>query len=237
MKPPGFVPGRRYPTILWVHGGPMGQYDWSFDFRAQLFAANGYLVVLPNYRGSTGFGQEFALGIWKSWGEKDYEDNLAAVDWAIARGLADPERLGVGGWSYGGMVTNHVITKTDRFDAAITGAGAALYVTNYGHDQYQLWWEKELGFPWEEESRALWERLSPFNDVEKVTTPTLILCGEDDWNVPVINSEQLYQALRRLGKAETLLVVYPGEPHTLYTPSYEEDRFERYLGWFEKYVR
>ncbi len=128
-----------------------------------------------------------------------------------------------------------MITKTNRFRAAITGASATLYVANYGHDQYQRWWERELGLPWKPETRALWEKLSPFNRVEAVETPTLILCGEKDWNVPVINSEQLYQALRRLG-VTTRLVVYPGEDHEIDTPSYVKDRFERYLDWLARYV-
>jgi len=225
-----------YPAVLWIHGGPQAQYDWRFDFEAQLFAAQGWLVVLPNPRGSTGRGQEFTLGIWRAWGEPDSEDVLAALDHAIARGLADPQRLGVGGWSYGGMLTNHVITRTPRFAAAISGASATLYAANYGHDMYQRWWEGELGLPWEPESRALWERLSPFYRLDSVVTPTLVLCGEDDWNVPVLNSEQLYLALRRIGKAETLLVVYPGQSHTLTVPSYEKDRLERYLGWFERHL-
>jgi dipeptidyl aminopeptidase/acylaminoacyl peptidase len=237
--PPSPPPAPRsppYSAVLWIHGGPQAQHDWRFDFEAQLFAARGWLTVLPNPRGSTGRGQEFTLGIWQKWGEPDSEDVLAALDHAIARGLADPERLGVGGWSYGGMLTNHVITRTPRFAAAISGASATLYTANYGHDMYQRWWEGELGLPWEPESRALWERLSPFYRLDRVVTPTLILCGEDDWNVPVLNSEQLYLALRRIGKAETLLVVYPGQPHTLSVPSYEKDKLERYLGWFGRYL-
>lgn len=235
VKPPDFDPGVRHPTILWIHGGPQAQYDYRFDFLAQLLAARGYLVLLPNPRGSTGYGQEFCLGIWRSWGEKDYEDVMAAVDHAIGLGWADPDRLGVGGWSYGGMLTNHVISKTTRFEAAITGASATLYVANYGHDHYQRWWENELGLPWEPESRRLWERLSPFNRVDRIRTPTLIVGGEKDWNVPIINSEQLYQALRRLGRT-TQLVVYPGEDHSIDTPSYVKDRYERYLAWFSRFV-
>ncbi|NHZ73566.1 MAG: prolyl oligopeptidase family serine peptidase, partial [Nitrospirae bacterium] len=188
IKPPGFEKGTHYPTVLRLHGGPQAQYDFSFYFEQQLFAANGYLVLMPNPRGSTGYGQEFCLGIWQAWGEPDYEDVMAAVDDAIERGWTDPDRLAVSGWSYGGMLTNHVITKTDRFKAAATGASATLYVVNYGHDQYQRWWENELGLPWEPESRALYEKLSPYNRVENVVTPTLILGGEKDWNVPIINS-------------------------------------------------
>ncbi len=234
FKPPDFNPSLRYPTLLRIHGGPVAQFDFSFNFEAQLFAANGYCVVLVNPRGSSGYGQDFSLGIWKNWGDKDFEDVMAGVDYAIAKGYADPDRLGVGGWSYGGILTNYVITKTDRFKAAITGASEVLYVANYGHDHYQLQWEKELGLPWK--NRETWERLSPFNSVENIVTPTLIMGGEKDWNVPVLNSEQLYQALRRMGRT-TQLVVYPGESHGIRRPSFQKDRYERYLAWYGKYVK
>jgi dipeptidyl aminopeptidase/acylaminoacyl peptidase len=234
VKPPGFETSRRHPTVLRIHGGPVAQYDYGFHFEAQLYAANGYLVVLPNPRGSSGYGQEFSLAIWQDWGGRDCEDVMAAVDHAIEKGWADPDRLAVGGWSYGGMLTNHVITRTDRFKAAITGASAALYVVNYGHDQYQRWWELELGLPWQD--RELWERLSPFNRVEKIVTPTLILGGEKDWNVPIINSEQLFLALRRLGRI-TQLVVYPEQHHVIDRPSYRKDLYERYLDWLGEHVK
>jgi dipeptidyl aminopeptidase/acylaminoacyl peptidase len=235
IKPPGFVEGRRYPAILDIHGGPQSQYDYSFHFEAQLYAASGYLVLHPNPRGSTGYGQSFCLAIWRDWGGPDYADVMAAVDDAIARGWADPERLGVAGWSYGGMLTNHVITKTDRFKAAATGASATLYAVNYGHDMYQNWWAQELGLPWEAEARQLYERLSPYNRLDRVVTPTLILGGEKDWNVPIINSEQLYLALRQLG-VETQLVVYPDQYHGIDTPSYEKDLYRRYLDWFGRHL-
>ncbi len=235
VKPPEFEAGTGYPTVLWIHGGPVAQYDYRFDFQAQLFAANGYLVVRPNPRGSSGYGQAFSMAIWRAWGETDYEDVMAGVDHVIERGWADPERLGVGGWSYGGMLTNHVITRTDRFKGAITGASATLYVVNYGHDQYQRWWEYELGLPWRPENREIWEDLSPFNRVENIVTPTLIVCGEKDWNVPVINSEQLFMALKRLGRT-TELIVYPGEFHGISTPTFVRDRWQRYLDWFGRYV-
>ncbi|HEX6940468.1 MAG TPA: S9 family peptidase [Longimicrobiales bacterium] len=233
--PVGYRSGERYPTLLRIHGGPVSQYDWGFQFEAQFFAAHGYAVVLVNPRGSSGYGQAFSQALFADWGNKDYEDVMAGVDHAIAMGVADPERLGVGGWSYGGILTNYVITKTDRFKAAITGASEVLFVANYGHDHYQRQWEQELGLPWE--NRELWERLSPFNYVTNITTPTLIMGGALDWNVPILNSEQLYQALRRIGKAPTQLVVYPGEHHGIRTPSYQKDRYERYLAWYDRYVR
>ena len=159
---------------------------------------------------------------------------VAGVDYVIEQGYVDPEKLGVGGWSYGGMLTNHVITQTTRFKGAITGASATLYVVNYGHDQYQRWWEMELGLPWR--NRELWEALSPFNKVENIETPTLIVGGEKDWNVPIINSEQLFMAMKRLGKSAQL-VVYPGEFHGIGTPSYRKDLYERYLAWYGQYVK
>ncbi len=234
LKPPGYDPKLRYPTLLRIHGGPVSQYDFSFHFNAQLFAAHGYVVVMCNPRGSSGYGQEFSMGIFRSWGNKDFQDVMAAVDYAVGQGIAEPDRLGVGGWSYGGILTNYVITQTDRFKGAISGASEVLYVANYGHDHYQRQWEQELGLPWE--NRELWEKLSPFNYVEKIVTPTLILCGEKDWNVPVLNSEQLYQALRRLGRT-TQLVVYPGEHHGIRRPTFQKDRLERYLDWYDRYVK
>ena len=233
-KPPSFVAGTRYPTLLRIHGGPVSQFDRSFNFESQLFAANGYVVVNVNPRGSSGYGQAFSAAIFANWGDKDFDDVMAGVDYAIAKGYSDPNRLGVGGWSYGGILTNYVITKTDRFKGAITGASEVLYVANYGHDHYQRLWEQEMGLPWEH--REIWEKLSPFNYVQKIVTPTLIMGGEKDWNVPVNNSELLYQSLKRLGRT-TQLVVYPGESHGIAKPSYVKDRFERYLAWYDKYVK
>lgn len=234
VKPVGFDANMKYPTILWIHGGPVSQYEFSFHSVAQLYAANGYVTLLINPRGSSGYGQPFSQAIFADWGNKDYQDVMAGVDYVIDAGFADKDRLGVGGWSYGGVLTNHVITKTGRFKGAISGASEALYRTNYGHDHYQLFWEMELGLPWEDAER--WERISPFNQVAKITTPTLWMGGSDDWNVPIINSEQMYQAMKRLGK-ETQLVVYPGEHHGFRKPSFIKDRYERYLQWFDKYVK
>ncbi|MBW3534921.1 MAG: S9 family peptidase [Gemmatimonadetes bacterium] len=232
--PPGYEEGRRYPTLLRIHGGPVSQFDHGFSFEPQLFAANGYLVVQANPRGSSGYGQDFSHAIWADWGNKDFQDVDAGVDFAVAQGWADPDRLGVGGWSYGGILTNYVITQTDRYEAAITGASEVFYPANYGHDHYQLQWEKELGLPWEDIEP--WLRISPFMKVGEVTTPTLIMGGEDDWNVPIQNSEQLYQALRRRG-VPTQLVVYPGQSHGLRVPSYQKDRLQRYLQWYDRWVK
>jgi dipeptidyl aminopeptidase/acylaminoacyl peptidase len=233
-KPLGFSPNFRYPTILRLHGGPISQFDVGFSSEAQLLAANGYLVVMTNPRGSSGYGQDFSLGIYTDWGNKDSEDVIAGVDFAIEIGYTDPEKLGVGGWSYGGILTNYVITKSKRFKGAISGASQSLYIANYGHDQYQNWYEEELGLPWE--NREAWERVSSFNFVQNVVTPTLFVGGEKDWNCPILNSEQMYQALRRRG-VTTQLVVYPNEHHGIRRPSFRKDLYQRYLAWYDKHVK
>jgi len=235
VKPPAFQPGRRYPTILRIHGGPVWQYYHDFaDLDWQVLAANGYVVLGVNPRGSSGRGEKFSTAIWAKWGQKDGEDVLAAVDWAVRQGIADPDRLGVGGWSYGGILTDEVIARDHRFKAATSGAGLANALAGYGTDQYVKEYEAELGTPWKN-PKAYLEVSYPFLHAERIVTPTLFLGGDEDWNVPLINSEQMYQALRSLGR-ETQLVVYPGEPHSLKKPSHRRDRMERYLAWYGKYL-
>jgi dipeptidyl aminopeptidase/acylaminoacyl peptidase len=233
-KPLDFVPGKKYPTILRPHGGPVWAYFAEFDHLPQLYAANGYAVLFPNPRGSTGYGEKHAKAIYADWGNKDFQDDMAMVDYAIEQGIADPEKLAVGGWSYGGISTDFIIAQTTRFKAAISGAGSALFISEYGHDQYQKDYEIELGHPWE--NKAVWEKLSPFYKVANITTPALFMGGDIDWNVPILSGEQMYQALRRLGRP-TELVVYPGEYHDFKTPSHIKDRLERYLAWYGHYVK
>jgi dipeptidyl aminopeptidase/acylaminoacyl peptidase len=228
-RPPDATAGKKLPTILRIHGGPVSQFQTEFSFEWQALAAQGFAVVAANPRGSSGYGLAFSRAIWADWGHKDFEDVMAAVDHVVTLGVADPDRLGVGGWSYGGILTDYVITKTGRFKAAVSGASEANYFANYGTDHYQYEWETELGLPWR--NIELWMRLSPWFSVEKVTTPTLFMGGADDMNVPLLNSEQLYQALRRLGK-ETELVIYPGQNHGIVKPSYQKDRLERYIAWY-----
>lgn len=229
FRPADFDDSRRYPTILWLHGGPASQFTYNYSAIGQLYAANGYVVIMPNPRGSTGYGQDFAQGTVARWGQKDFEDVMAAVDHGIEIGIVDADRLGVGGWSYGGILTNFVITQTDRFKAAMSGASLGLTTANYGHDHYQLMYELEFGLPWEYPDR--WVQLSPFSKVESITTPTLWMGGALDWNVPIINSEQMYIAMKRLGR-DTQLVVYPNEHHGIRRPSFEKDRYERWLAWY-----
>jgi dipeptidyl aminopeptidase/acylaminoacyl peptidase len=234
--PPGYSPGARVPAILRIHGGPASQYASGFAFEWQVLAAQGYAVIAANPRGSTGYGTAFSRTIWADWGNKDTQDVLAAVDHVVGMGIADAERLGVGGWSYGGILTNYVIAKTTRFKAAISGSSISNILAGYGTDHYQYEYEVELGLPWR--NRDAWLKISsPFFDVEQITTPTLFLCGQLDMNVPLLNTEQMYQAVRRAGRAETELVIYPDQWHGIRTPSYVKDRYERYIAWYDRYLR
>lgn len=233
-KPADYTPGKKYPTIVRPHGGPVWAYYAGFQDLAQLFAANGYVVLLPNPRGSSGYGQDYCKAIYADWGSKDYQDDMAIVDYAIAEGLADPDKLGVGGWSYGGISTDFIIGQTNRFKAAISGAGAAEFTSLWGHDEYVRDYITELGLPWEQ--RGVWDRVAPFWHIKDIRTPTMFVGGNVDWNVPILGSEQMYQSLKALGR-DTLLVVYPDEYHEFKTPSHIRDLDERYLAWYAHYVK
>lgn len=234
FKPIDYVVGKKYPTILRPHGGPVWAYYAEYQDTAQLLAANGYVVLLPNPRGSSGYGEDFCKAIFADWGNKDFDDDMGFVDYAIAQGIADPDKLGVGGWSYGGISTDFIIGKTKRFKAAISGAGAAEFISMWGHDQYVRDYITELGFPWEH--RELWDKISPFYNMKNIATPTLFVGGNIDWNVPILGGEQMYQSLKALGR-ETELVVYPDEYHEFKTPSHIKDLNQRYLAWYAHYVK
>jgi len=231
-RPLDSVAGRRHPAILRPHGGPVWAYYAEYQDLAQLLAANGYVVLLPN--GSSGYGEDFCKAIYADWGNKDFQDDMAMVDWAIAQGFADADKLGVGGWSYGGISTDFIIAQTDRFKGAISGAGSAESRSLWGHDQYQRDYTIELGFPWAHPET--WDRVDYLRKVERITTPTLFMGGAVDWNVPILGGEQMYQSLKALGR-DTLLVVYPDEYHDFETPSHIRDRNRRYLAWWGYYVK
>jgi dipeptidyl aminopeptidase/acylaminoacyl peptidase len=233
-KPVDYVPGKKYPAILRPHGGPVWAYYAEFQDLAQLFAANGYVVLFPNPRGSSGYGQDFCKAIFADWGNKDYQDDMAMVDYAVAQGIADPDKLGVGGWSYGGISTDFIIGHTNRFKAAISGAGAAEFTSMWGHDQYVRDYITELGLPWEH--RDVWDRVAPFWHVQDIHTPTMFVGGNIDWNVPVLGGEQMYESLKALGR-DALLVVYPDEYHGFKIPSHIKDLNERYVSWYAHYVK
>ena len=235
VRPVGYRAGSRVPAVLRIHGGPVYQFSNEFNLEWQLLAADGYAVIAANPRGSSGRGEKFSTAIWADWGNKDGQDVLAAVDYAVGQGIADSTRLGVGGWSYGGILTNQVIARDPRFKAATSGAGQSNALAGYGTDQYVKEYEAELGTPWG--NTDAWLRVSyPFFHADRIVTPTLFLCGEKDFNVPLLNSEQMYQALKSLGR-ETRLVIYPGEYHSIQKPSYERDRLQRYLSWYGRFLK
>jgi len=233
-KPAGFDASKKYPLLLRIHGGPNGQDQHLFQFERELFAAHGYVVLQVNYRGSSGRGQAWKKAIFADWGNKEVQDLLAGVDHVLSLGFIDPDRLGIGGWSYGGILTDYTIATTTRFKAGTSGAGSALQTSMYGTDQYIFQYENELGAPWK--NPKLWEKLSyPFYKADRIKTPTLYMGGEKDFNVPIAGSEQMYQALKSLG-VPTQLVVYPGQFHGISRPSFVKDRYDRYLGWYDKYL-
>jgi dipeptidyl aminopeptidase/acylaminoacyl peptidase len=235
--PIGYVKGTKVPLLLRIHGGPNGQDQHSFSVERQFFAANGYAVLAVNYRGSSGRGQKHSRAIFADWGHYEVDDLEAGVDHVIKMGVADPDRLGVGGWSYGGILTDYMIATDPRFKGATSGAGTAFTVAFYGTDQYIIQYDYEIGPPWNAKSWETYVKISyPFLHADRIKTPTLFLGGERDFNVPVQGGQQMYQALRSLG-VETQLIIYPNEFHGITRPSYVRDRYERYLAWYDKYVK
>ncbi len=235
VKPAGYKPGTKYPTLLIIHGGPNGQDEHAFSFDREFLAANGYVVLAINYRGSSGRGNAWQKAIHADWGHLEVMDLLGAVDEAVKQGIADPNRLGIGGWSYGGISTNYTIATDTRFKAAVSGAGSSMQLSLYGVDQYIIQLDNEVGPPWK--NLEPWLKMSyPFLHADRIKTPTLFMSGEKDFNVPIIGSEQMYQALRSLG-VDTQFVIYPGQYHGLTIPSYQRDRLQRYVNWFDKYLK
>jgi dipeptidyl aminopeptidase/acylaminoacyl peptidase len=242
VKPPDFEAGKKYPAILWIHGGPLMQDDhslpvdlYALQLERQYFAAHGYVVLAVNYRGSDGRGMAYAQSIYADWGNKEVDDLLAAVDEVVRMGIADPDRLGIGGWSYGGILTDSTIARDTRFKAAASGAGSANQLAMYGADQYAMQYTLEIGPPWS--SLDTWLKVShAFFHADQIETPTLFLGGEKDFNVPIAGGEQMYLALRTLG-VPTELVVYPGQYHIFTRPSFIRDRLERWLAWFDQYLK
>jgi dipeptidyl aminopeptidase/acylaminoacyl peptidase len=233
--PLGYTPGAKAPMLLWIHGGPTAQDAHGFTVDRQLFAAHGYAVLNVNYRGSTGRGHAYSEAINADWGNKELLDLEASVDAAIASGRIDDAHLGVGGWSYGGILTDYTIASTTRFKAASSGAGMGNALGFYGIDQYILQYENELGPPWKNLDGYL--KISyPFLHADRIKTPTLFMGGDKDFNVPLEGGEQMYQALRSVGTPAEL-IVYPGQFHGFSRPSFIKDRYQRWFDWYDKYVR
>jgi dipeptidyl aminopeptidase/acylaminoacyl peptidase len=234
IKPLGYEAGKRYPLILQIHGGPYGKFSDSFNSRAQIFAANGYAVLLPNPRGSTGYGHKFTVANVSDWGGKDFQDIMAGVDTAIARGIADANKLVVMGGSYGGFMTFWTITQTDRFKAAIGHAGISDWYSFHGQSDIPGLMEYGFtGLPWT--STDTYRKFSPMTYVDRVKTPILITHGEQDRRVPIAQAEQYYRALKKRG-VEVVFLRYPREGHGIQEPNHQIDLAHRQLEWFDSHL-
>ncbi|MCY0880652.1 MAG: S9 family peptidase [Firmicutes bacterium] len=221
-----------WPLIVNIHGGPMWFDAPAFDFDAQYWAGRGYMVLMVNYRGSISFGEDFCRQIQGRWGPKEFEDIMAGVDLLVREGQADDKRLFCTGFSQGGVLTNWVIGHTGRFQAAVSEHGLWDYLSAFGTDDCQLWWQDDAGLPWE--NPAGYKKMSPASAVEAIHTPLLITAGEQDWRCPLSQAEQLYLALKKR-KVPTRLIVYPGEHHAISRPKRAIDRLQRIDHWFAAY--
>jgi dipeptidyl aminopeptidase/acylaminoacyl peptidase len=235
LQPQALSPKPR-PAVILVHGGPTGRWADNFEAWGQLLVARGYAVLYPNVRGSTGYGHHFLELNRADWGGGDFKDVMAGADWLVARGIADPNRLGIGGWSYGGYMAEWAITQTTRFKAAVSGAGLANLISEYGTEQGPSYDEWFYGVPYEPEKVAGFLNSSPFVHLKNAKTPTLILQGDADLTDPLGQSQELYRGLKRYG-VETELVVYPREPHGFREEKHLIDRLNRILAWYDKYLK
>ena len=233
LKPAGYDGKAKLPLVVRVHGGPTGRWRDSIESWGQLLAARGYAVLYPNVRGSMGYGQKFTEMNRADWGGGDFKDVMAGVDDLIAKGIADPERLGIGGWSYGGYMAAWAVTQTTRFKAAVSGAGMSDLISEFGTEEGPAYDEWHWGTPYEKPEGFL--NASPILYVKNAKTPTLILQGEADTIDPPGQSQELYRGLKRYGVA-TELVMYPREPHGFREPKHRVDMLTRLMDWFDRYL-
>ena len=232
----GAAQGGGHPMILVMHGGPHGAYGNDFSFDRQLLAAQGYMVLYTNPRASTGYGEDFRWGTWGGWGFNDYEDVMAGVDHALENYDIDAARMGVTGYSYGGYLTNWVITQTDRFAAAIAGASISNWVSDYGVADIPRTKESEFyGPPWEERGLENLMRSSPIIYADGVSTPTMFVHGESDHRVPIEEAEQMYVALRKQ-QVPARFVRYPDSYHGGWTPWRTVHRTWIQLEWWDQWL-
>ncbi len=223
-----------YPMLLWIHGGPQGQDAHEFFALRQLFAARGYAVLNVNYRGSDGRGIAYQKAIWANWGVDEVQDIEACVKKVIEEGIVDPKRMGVGGWSYGGITTDYMIANTNEFKAASAGAGTGDPLALYGVDEYVNQYNFELGPPWEDLQTYI-KIGYPLLHADRIHTPTLFMGGTSDFNVPLVAGEQMYEALQTL-HVPSALIVYPQEFHGFKRPTYLRDRYQYWFNWYDKWV-
>lgn len=234
VYPADYQAGTRAPLIVEPHGGPHGRQAVGFDPDWQYYAAHGFMVFAPNFRGSGNYPQEFIDADRNDWGGGDYLDIMSGVDHLIALGLADPDRMGVEGWSYGGYMTSWIIGHTDRFKAAVPGAAVTNLHSFYGTTDIQRFIEWEFsGFPWDNAQKI--RDHSPITFAPRAKTPTLVLHGEADVRVPLEQGQQLYTTLKKAG-VTVEMVIYPREGHGFREPAHVRDRLRRTLEWMERYV-
>ncbi|HEX9425112.1 MAG TPA: S9 family peptidase [Pyrinomonadaceae bacterium] len=234
LKPTGYQSGTKVPLVVIIHGGPTSRWTDSFQSWGQLLAARGYAVLYPNVRGSTGYGHRFVEMNRADWGGGDFKDVIAGVDFLIARGIADPDRLGIAGWSYGGYMASWAITQTNRFKAAMTGAGLSDLASEFGTEDGSSYDEWFFGTPYEKPQG--FTNSSPITFIKHAQTPTLILQGEADVTDPIGQSQQLYRGLKRYG-VETDFVVYPREGHGFREEKHQLDVLNRIVDWFEGHLK
>jgi len=236
LKPAGYDGKSKLPLVALVHGGPTGNWEDRIEAWAQLLAARGYAVFCPNVRGSTGYGQKFIELNRADWGGGDFKDVMWGVDDLVKKGIADPARLGIGGWSYGGYMAEWAVTQTTLFKAAVSGAGMSNLVSEFGTEHSPAYDEWFWGVPYEPDKLAGYLGSSPFVHLKNARTPTLILQGEVDATDPLGQSQELYRGLKHYG-VETELVVYPREPHGFQEAKHRVDMQRRMLEWFDKYLK
>jgi dipeptidyl aminopeptidase/acylaminoacyl peptidase len=234
--------GKKYPMVVLIHGGPSGvttsAWPASFGMSRAIIAAlsmRGYYVLLPNPRGSYGQGEDFTRANVNDFGGGDLRDDLAGVDAAVKKFPVDPDRLGVTGWSYGGFMTMWTVTQTDRFRAAVAGAGIANWQSYYGQNRIDQWMIPFFGASVYDDP-AVYEKSSPIRFIKNVKTPTLMVVGERDAECPASQSYEFWHALKTLG-VPTKLIVYPGEGHMFIDPKHQIDRLEQTVAWFDKYLK
>jgi dipeptidyl aminopeptidase/acylaminoacyl peptidase len=238
IYPVDYQPGRRYPTIAFIHGGPAGAWMQSFPGSwgnyAHVWAANGWVSFFPNVRGSTGYGEKFLLSNVKDWGGGDFRDIQTGLDTLVARGIADPDRLAQSGWSYGGYMTAWTVTQTTRFKAAMVGAGLTNMFSMYSTNDLQSVLDSYFGAePWDD--RQEYEKASAMTYIKQAKTPTLILHGQQDQRVPIGQAQELYQGLKR-NDVPVELVFYPRAGHGLSEPRHQLDKMKREYEWMTRWV-
>ncbi len=238
VKPVGYQKGVKYPMIVLAHGGPAGACTKSFPASwAQydhIWAGKGYAVFLPNFRGSSNYGEKFLQGDFNDWGNGDYQDVQSGIDYLVEIGIADPDKLGIAGWSYGGYMTAWTVTQTNRFKAASLGAGLTNLYSMYSQNDIPSTMDDYLGgAPWDR--YEIYQKCSPMTYIKNAKTPTLILHGQEDRRVPPPQAKEFYMGLKKNG-VTVEWVLYPREPHGLREPKHQKDKMNREIAWFDKYI-